>query len=81
MDFTGDYRTRLADLDPVLLGLDQQATAELAELIDAVETGKYHAEDEKRALKKFVAAIQLGTTEGNGVSRTGRQCHWHLRTR
>lgn len=63
VDFTGDYRTRLADLDPVLLGLDQQATAELAELIDAVETGKYHAEDEKRALKKFVAAIQPGVQQ------------------
>lgn len=54
VDFTGEYRQRLSDLDPVDLGLHPTRIAELETLVNAVETGEYSAADEKKALSKFM---------------------------
>ena len=57
VDFTGDYAKRLQDLNPVFLGLDQETSEELAQLIDNVETGDYSAAAEKKALNRYMGTI------------------------
>lgn len=58
VDFTGDYRQRLSDYDPVYLNLGEDESEKIENLIFDIETGKYHAEDEKKKYKKFIDEIQ-----------------------
>ena len=60
VDFTGEYQARLADLDPVQLGLDTKQGETLQERLFDVEVGEYSAGDEKKALKEFVDEIRPG---------------------
>jgi len=67
VDFTGEYRVRLSDLDPVNLGLEPKRIAELEILVNAVETGEYSAADEKKALMDFMKEVHpevAGQVEG-----------------
>jgi hypothetical protein len=57
VDFTGEYRFRLADLEPQSLGLDEEKAQTLQERLFDVETGAYAAGNEKKALKEFVEEI------------------------
>lgn len=57
VDFTGEYRHRLADANPEYLGLDEDRARALQERLFDVETGKYHAEEEKKALGQFIDEI------------------------
>jgi uncharacterized protein len=57
VDFTGEYKVRLADLQPTALGLPADTVAKLAELVENVETGAYSAADEKRALTTFLGEV------------------------
>lgn len=50
VDFTGEYKPRLADKTPVALELDGERAKELDELVNAIEYGKYKSEGEKAAL-------------------------------
>ena len=54
VDLTGEYRKRLADLDPVGIGFRRKKAEELEEKLFDVETGKYGAGDEKRKLQEFM---------------------------
>jgi uncharacterized protein len=63
VDFTGEYRARLADLKPLQMGLTIEQGGELEKLLFAVETGTYGAPKEKEALKKFLDAIKPGVWE------------------
>lgn len=58
VDFTNEYKARLSDCDPQLLGLDQVQASELDKKLFAVETGTYGASKEKEALKAFVDKIK-----------------------
>jgi len=58
VDFTGEYIKRLHDYEPTHLGLSSERISELETLIDDVETGKYGAPDEKRALMTFFEDIR-----------------------
>jgi uncharacterized protein len=77
VDFTGEYRERLAQNDPVNLGLSDARVSELEALVDAVETGAYSAADEKRELNQFLRSVhpeiadEVGrflTPEGPGLA-------------
>lgn len=57
VDLTGEYRKRLADLDPVAIGLRRNKAEELEEKLFDVETGQYKAGDEKRALREFMRSV------------------------
>lgn len=63
VDFTADYRERLKDLHPESLGLEQCEIEDLDILISKVETGKYGAPDEKKALYEFISGIKPGVKE------------------
>ena len=58
VDFTGEYRLRLADLDPALVGLDEEESKGLTAAVEAIEVGKYGAEDEKLALTSFLETVR-----------------------
>jgi len=58
VDFTNEYKARLAANNPQLLGLALKQAAELDQKLFAVETGEYGAKKEKEALKKFVDEIR-----------------------
>jgi len=57
VDFTGEYRPRLADANPEYLGLDQERAKTLQERLFDVETGEYSAQAEKKALGEFIGEI------------------------
>ncbi len=57
VDFTGEYKVRLAEKAPQEIGLEIQQGTEFAEKLFAVETGTYGAGPEKAALQKFLDAI------------------------
>ena len=58
VDFTGEYRARLADCNPRAIGLDVEQGSELADHLFAVETGEYGAKAEKAALQNLLDAIK-----------------------
>lgn len=58
VDFTGDYKARLNDLAPTILGLKKTDCSELENLIDGVETGEYSAASEKKKFKEFLENIK-----------------------
>ena len=59
VDFTGEYRHRLADLNPIFPALDQKAIEEFDAKLFAVDTGAYGAGAEKKDLDKFLKAIRV----------------------
>jgi hypothetical protein len=58
VDFTGEYRPRLQDLNPEQLGLDEEQGKTLQERLFDVEAGSFAAGDEKRALQEFINEIK-----------------------
>ncbi len=54
VDFTGEYKVRLSDLNPIPIGITISQGSELETLLFAVETGEYSAKPEKIALKAFL---------------------------
>jgi len=58
VDFTGEYRARLADLNPLFPALEAKEVSELETRLFAVETGKYGAPDEKKALQETLTHIR-----------------------
>lgn len=63
VDFTGEYKPRLADLHPQDLGLEPARAAELQERLFDVEEGEYAAGEEKQALRVFVGEITPGVRD------------------
>lgn len=57
VDLTGEYVQRLADRDPVVLGLEEGEIEDLDTKLFDVETGTYGAGAEKKALKEFLDGI------------------------
>ena len=57
VDITGDYRSTLESLDPVLLDLDEDQQSELSDKLQDVETGEYGAKAEKKALFAFAEEV------------------------
>lgn len=77
VDLTGEYRTRLAAHEPQAIGPDSDAADALEQRLFDVDTGKYGAPEEKKALKAFLdemrgtAREQVGAflgAEGAGLS-------------
>jgi uncharacterized protein len=58
VDFTGEYKHRLADYKPVEIGIPVATGSDLAKLLFAVETGEYGAGKEKAALKAFLDKLR-----------------------
>jgi len=54
VDFTGEYKARLLDCKPVILGFDQKAAETLEDLVNAIEYGQYKSEAEKKALDDWM---------------------------
>lgn len=57
VDFTGEYRARLADQTPSAIGLTIAQGTDLEKYLFAVETGTYGAPKEKGELKAFLDGI------------------------
>lgn len=62
VDFTAEYRERLADLNPLQIGPTALEGQNLEAKLFAVETGTYGAPNEKRELKQAVDALRMSTT-------------------
>lgn len=60
VDFTGDYRARLADLNPAFISPSAAEARDLEAKLFAVETGTYGAPAEKKALQEGVDALRTG---------------------
>jgi hypothetical protein len=58
VDFTGDYRQRLADLNPALPGPTKAEADGLEAALFAVDTGQYGAGAEKKALKAAIDKLR-----------------------
>lgn len=54
IDFTGDYRSRLNDLKPKILGFEEDTLDELNNLLEDAETGEFGAPKEKKKLYQFL---------------------------
>jgi hypothetical protein len=63
VDFTGDYRQRLADLNPTFPAPTQQEAEDLEAKLFAAETGAYGAGAEKKALKDAVDGLRASTAQ------------------
>jgi uncharacterized protein len=63
VDFTGDYRQRLADLSPQPLSPPKADCDELEARLFAVETGTYGAPAEKKALRQTVDGLRASTAQ------------------
>ncbi len=61
VDFTGDYRQRLADLDPAFPAPTAEQGSDLEANLFAVEAGKYGGQAEKPVLKETVDALRAQT--------------------
>ena len=61
VDFTGDYRQRLADLNPILPGPTAAQASDLDAKLFDVETGEYRAGAEKKALKTALELLRATT--------------------
>ena len=59
IDLTARYSGRLADLKPHNLSISPQLSAELGQKLSDVDTGKYNAADEKKALKQFSDKLRI----------------------
>lgn len=62
VDFTGEYRQRLANLNPVFPAPSPQEAADLEAKLFDVETGEWGAKAEKKALKVGITALRASTT-------------------
>lgn len=58
VDLTGEYRSRLADVNPVPMGLTKTEADTLEQKLFDAETGQYGAGAEKKALKTFLDGIK-----------------------
>lgn len=58
VDFTGEYRHRLADLNPIFPALPQAAIDEFDTKLFAVDTGSYGAGAEKKDLDAFLKKVR-----------------------
>jgi len=61
VDFTGDYRERLADLHPVFPAPSTEQGSDFEDKLFAVETGKFGGQAEKPILKEAVDALREQT--------------------
>lgn len=72
VDFTGDYRARLQDLNAVFPSPTPQQASDLESKLFAVETGSYGAGEEKKALKKGIDELRSATeTQIDGFLTSG----------
>lgn len=58
VDFTGEYRGRLAEYNPELIGLKIEDGSALEQHLFAVETGEFGAKPQRAALKVFLDSIE-----------------------
>ncbi|WP_300532635.1 ATP-binding protein [Maricaulis sp.] len=58
VDFTGEYVQRLADLNPISMGVSAETIEKFEGLLFDVDTGEYRASAEKKELKKFVDEVR-----------------------
>jgi uncharacterized protein len=61
VDFTGDYRQRLADLSPETPAPTKEECDTLEARLHDVESGKYGAPDEKKALREEIEKLREST--------------------
>ena len=61
VDFTGDYRQRLVDLDPVFLAPTAEQGIDLEAKLFAVETGSFGGHAEKAVLKESIDSLREQT--------------------
>lgn len=54
IDFTGEYRPRLQDKDPQILGFDDDQIEELHEHVQAIETDKFGGREQKEDLYQYI---------------------------
>lgn len=63
VDFTGDYKARLDDLDPVFPTPDRAEAGKVEKLLAFVDAYGFKAGDEKKKLGEALTAIRKRTTE------------------
>ena len=62
VDFTGEYRHRLAELNPIFPSPTVQEATDLEQRLFAAETGEWGAKKEKKALKEGIDALRTSTS-------------------
>jgi len=63
VDFTGEYRHRLADLNPIFPSPTDREASGLEEKLFAVETGTYGAPEEKKVLNAGINDLRASTAK------------------
>ena len=63
IDLTAQYKHRLSDLNPVDLSIEGKTANELEQKLFAVDTGKFGAPDEKKALGGFAESLRTQILE------------------
>ena len=58
IDLTARYKNRLEDLKPLILSVSAKLSEELGQKLSDVDTGKFGAGDEKKALKQFADRLR-----------------------
>ncbi len=58
VDLTGEYRKRLADLEPKGIGLRKNKADDLERKLFDVETGEFKASNEKKVLRAFMESVR-----------------------
>lgn len=62
VDLTGEYKARLSDLNPLLIGLTVKQGTDLEKYLFNVETGTFGAKEERRSLGGLIDAIKPQVT-------------------
>lgn len=77
IDLTAQYQDRLSDLEPLDLSIDEETASKLSQKLFDVETGKFGAPDEKKALNEFADKLKKDIT-ASVQSFLGEDTHSHL---
>lgn len=66
VDFTGEYKHRLSDQNPIFVGPTPDEGKQLEQSLFDVETGKFGAPEEKKALEHWLQTLREGTNRQIG---------------
>ena len=73
VDFTGEYKARLADLKPIVPSPTGEQIEDLDTKLFAVDTGTFGAKEEKAALHNALKKIRVSVDKEVGAFLTGKE--------
>ncbi len=75
VDFTGDYRSRLSDLNPIYPAPDPNKAKNIEGLLAAIDSLGFKAGEEKRKLRGILDEIRADTSKTIGEFLAGDDCN------